>query len=191
MPLLTKYLSLKKHDTFTCDVYFVSLYTYQNLKWAMVNSIVIRDNTFGSVAIKASGNFSFRIFNVPLFMNSLFGKIVEFNQDDIFEIGCAHKKVEPANNRSWEFVKERTGWESSTDALRMYINYRLKKGDKATACEMGCLDFEYDPREWTTDIKLLKDVTRFIDNCMVDMCIDYEFFGTCNGNTFKLDLNKL
>lgn len=83
MPLLAKYLSVKKHDTFTCDVYFVSLYTYQNLKWAMINSIVIRDNVFGSVAIKASGNFSFRIFNVPLFMNSLFGKIVEFNQDDI------------------------------------------------------------------------------------------------------------
>ena len=63
--------------------------------------------------------------------------------------------------------------------------------DKETACEMGCLDFEYDPREWTTDIKLHEDVTRFIDNCMVDMCIDYEFFGTCNGATFKIDLSKL
>ena len=83
MPLLTKHLSLKKHDTFTCDVYFVSLFTYQNLKWAMINDMVVRDNTFGSVSIKASGNFSFRIFNVSLFMTNLFGKITEFNDEDI------------------------------------------------------------------------------------------------------------
>lgn len=83
MPLLTKHLALKKHTAFTCDVYFVSLYTYQNLKWAMVNSLVLRDNAFGSVAIKASGNFSFKIFNVSLFMKNLFGKITEFNNEDI------------------------------------------------------------------------------------------------------------
>jgi len=82
-PLLSKHLSLKKHSKFTCQVYFVSLYTYQNLKWAMVNPIVLRDPTFGSVSIKASGNFSFRIFNVSLFMSNLFGKIVEFNDEDI------------------------------------------------------------------------------------------------------------
>ena len=83
MPLLTKHLSLKKHDKFTCQVYFVSLYTYQNIKWAMVNPIILRDNTFGSASIKASGNFSFRIYNVPLFMKNLFGKITEFNNEDI------------------------------------------------------------------------------------------------------------
>lgn len=83
MPMLSKYLGLKKHDKFTCQVYFVSLYTYKNLKWAMVNPVVVRDPTFGSVSIRASGNFSFRIFNVPLFMMNLFGKITEFNNDDI------------------------------------------------------------------------------------------------------------
>lgn len=83
MPLLTKGLSLKKHANFSCDVYFVSLYLYQNLKWAMVNSVIIRDNTFGSVAIKASGNFSFKVMNVALFMTNMFGKITEFNDEDI------------------------------------------------------------------------------------------------------------
>jgi len=51
MPLLTKGLSLKKHGHFVCDVYFISLYTYKNLKWAMINSVVVRDNTFGSVSL--------------------------------------------------------------------------------------------------------------------------------------------
>ena len=83
MPLLTKQLSLKKNEVFRCEVYFVSLYSYQNIKWAMVNSMVVRDNTFGSVSIKASGNFSFKIFNVPLFMDNLFGKISEFNNEDV------------------------------------------------------------------------------------------------------------
>ena len=83
MPLLANYLSLKKNDTFTCEIYFVSLSTYKDLKWAMVNDLILRDNTFGSVAIKASGNFSFKIFNVSLFMKNLFGKITEFNNEDI------------------------------------------------------------------------------------------------------------
>lgn len=83
MPLLTKGLSLKKHGHFVCDVYFLSLYTYQNLKWAMINSVVVRDNTFGSVSIKASGNFSFKVFNVSNFMSNMFGKIAEFNDDDV------------------------------------------------------------------------------------------------------------
>lgn len=83
MPLLTKGLELKKNHGFSCDVYFVSLYAYQNLKWAMINSVVVRDNTFGSVAIKASGNFSFKVFNVSLFMTNMFGKITEFNDEDI------------------------------------------------------------------------------------------------------------
>lgn len=83
MPLLTKGLSLKKTHGFSCDVYFVSLYNYQNIKWAMINSVVVRDNTFGSVAIKASGNFSFKVFNVSLFMTNMFGKITEFNDEDI------------------------------------------------------------------------------------------------------------
>lgn len=83
MPLLTNGLSLKKNHGFSCDIYFVSLYAYQNLKWAMINSVVVRDNTFGSVPIKASGNFSFKVFNVSLFMTNMFGKITEFNDEDI------------------------------------------------------------------------------------------------------------
>lgn len=61
------------------------------------------------------------------FIDSFKKKPGEFTEDEIYQIGCAHKKVEPANHRSWEFVKEKLGWESSTDALRMYVNYRIKK----------------------------------------------------------------
>lgn len=82
-PKLSQYLDLKNHSKFTCEVYFISLYTYQNIKWAMVNSLVVRDNTFGSISIRASGNFSFKVYNVSLFMTSLLGKITTFNYEDI------------------------------------------------------------------------------------------------------------
>ena len=51
----------------------------------------------------------------------------EFTQDEIYEIGKKHKTVEPASHRSWDYVKERTGWQSSKDALRMFVNDRLTK----------------------------------------------------------------
>ena len=83
MPKLAQHLLLKKSSSFTCDIYFISLYTYNNIKWAMINPVVVRDNTFGSISIKASGNFAFRVLNVGLFMENLFGKITEFNDDDV------------------------------------------------------------------------------------------------------------
>lgn len=71
------------NSTFVCEIYFVSLLLFDNLKWGMVNSLIIRDNDFGSVAIKCFGNFSFKISNAEIFMTQLFGKISEFNNEDV------------------------------------------------------------------------------------------------------------
>lgn len=70
-------------STFRCEIYFVSLTLFSNLKWGMVNSVIIRDNDFGSVAIKCFGNIAFKVANAELFMNELFGKISEFNNEDV------------------------------------------------------------------------------------------------------------
>ncbi len=71
------------NSTFKCDIYFVSLLLFENIKWAMVNSLIIRDNDFGSIAIKCFGNFSFKVSDAALFMKELFGKISQFNNEDI------------------------------------------------------------------------------------------------------------
>lgn len=68
---------------FKCSIYYVSLTLFDNVKWGMVNSLIIRDNDFGSVPIKCFGNFSFKVTNATVFMNQLFGKITEFNNEDI------------------------------------------------------------------------------------------------------------
>ena len=85
---LPKLYAHKKWDkrfnsSFLCDIYFVSLTLFENLKWGMYNSLIIRDNDFGSVAIKCFGNCSFKIVNAGIFMEELFGKITSFNNEDI------------------------------------------------------------------------------------------------------------
>ena len=82
-------LAAKKHwdrrfnAAFKCDIYFVSLTLFQNLKWGMVNSLIIRDNDFGSIAIKCFGNCAFKVVDAGKFMSELFGKITSFNEEDI------------------------------------------------------------------------------------------------------------
>lgn len=82
-------IAAKKHwdrrfnSTFVCNIYFVSLTLFDNLKWGMVNSLIIRDNDFGSIAIKCFGNCAFRVTDASIFMKELFGKITSFNDEDI------------------------------------------------------------------------------------------------------------
>lgn len=82
-------LAEKKHwdrhfnSAFHCEIYFVSLTLFENIKWAMVNSLIIRDNDFGSIAIKCYGNFAFKVVDAALFMKELFGRITTFNDEDI------------------------------------------------------------------------------------------------------------
>lgn len=85
LPLLAakKHWDKRFNSTFRCEIYYVSLTLFENIKWGMVNSLIIRDNDFGSIAIKCFGNFSFRVENPKLFMTELFGKIQQFNNEDI------------------------------------------------------------------------------------------------------------
>ena len=78
-----KHWDKKFNSTFHCEIYFISLTLFDNLKWGMVNSLIIRDNDFGSVAIKCFGNCAFKVSNAKLFMEKLFGKITSFNATDI------------------------------------------------------------------------------------------------------------
>ena len=85
LPQLAAHKHWSKHfkGSFVCEIYFVSLTLFDNLKWGMINSLIIRDNDFGSVPIKCFGNFAFKISNAKLFMTELFGKITEFNNEDV------------------------------------------------------------------------------------------------------------
>ena len=55
------------------DFYFVSTKQSTNNKWATKNPIMMRDNDFGVLRLRAFGMFSFRISNVEKFMKEIFG----------------------------------------------------------------------------------------------------------------------
>ena len=82
-------LAAKKHwdrrfnSSFVCEIYFVALTLFDNLKWGMVNALIIRDNDFGSIAIRCFGNCAFKVTDASIFMKNLFGKISSFNDEDI------------------------------------------------------------------------------------------------------------
>lgn len=78
-----KHWDKRFHSAFHCEIYFVALTLFDNLKWGMVNSLIIRDNDFGSIAIKCFGNCAFKVVDAGLFMEELFGKITQFNNEDI------------------------------------------------------------------------------------------------------------
>lgn len=85
VPKLIEYKKLQKKtsNAYDCDIYYVYLTLFDNLKWGMVNSLILRDNDFGSLSIRCFGNFSFKVTDAGRFMKNLFGKISEFNEEDI------------------------------------------------------------------------------------------------------------
>jgi membrane protease subunit (stomatin/prohibitin family) len=55
------------------DVYFISTKQFVGNKWATKNPIMMRDKDFNMARIRAFGQYSFRIVDVPIFMKEVFG----------------------------------------------------------------------------------------------------------------------
>lgn len=55
------------------DLYFVNTTQFIGNKWGTRNPILMRDKDIGVVRVTAFGSYSFRVNNVELFMNDVFG----------------------------------------------------------------------------------------------------------------------
>lgn len=55
------------------DLYFVNTTQFIGNKWRTKNPILMRDNDLGMARVTAFGTYSFRVDNVELFMNEVFG----------------------------------------------------------------------------------------------------------------------
>jgi membrane protease subunit (stomatin/prohibitin family) len=75
IPILTKILSLPTGGKvrIKADVYFVNTKQFNGLKWGTQNPVMMRDTDFGNVRIRAFGIYSFRVSDVKVFMEELFG----------------------------------------------------------------------------------------------------------------------
>ncbi len=87
IPILTTLKSWKYgfESPFKADVYFINTRLFTGNKWGTSNPIMMRDNDFGIVRVRAFGTFDFRILNPRLFLKEVAGSDANFRLDEFHE----------------------------------------------------------------------------------------------------------
>ncbi len=85
IPVLTTLASWKYafNAPFRCDVFFVNLRQFTNLKWGTQNPIMLRDPEFGPVRLRAFGTYCVRVKDPGRFVQQISGILPEFRTEDI------------------------------------------------------------------------------------------------------------
>ena len=84
MPILSTLKGWKYgfHSPFKADVYFVNTRVFTGNKWGTSNPIMMRDQDFGIVRVRAFGTFDFHITDVKLFLKEVAGSDNHFRLDE-------------------------------------------------------------------------------------------------------------
>jgi len=84
IPVLTTLKSWKYgfESPFKADVYFLNTRLFTGNKWGTSNPIMMRDNDFGIVRVRAFGTFDFRIVDPKLFLKEVAGSDSNFRLDE-------------------------------------------------------------------------------------------------------------
>jgi excisionase family DNA binding protein len=67
---------------FKADVYYVTTRLFTGNKWGTSNPVMVRDQDFGIVRLRAFGTYDFRIVNVPKFLKEVAGTDMHFRLDE-------------------------------------------------------------------------------------------------------------
>lgn len=70
------------HSPFKADVYFVNTRLFTGNKWGTSNPIMMRDQDFGIVRVRAFGIFDFKIVDTKLFLKEVAGSDHHFRLDE-------------------------------------------------------------------------------------------------------------
>lgn len=73
------------NSPFKAEVYFISTKNFIDQKWGTKNPIILNDNRFGMVEIRAFGIYSFKITNASVFIKEIVGTNQTFTTDNIKE----------------------------------------------------------------------------------------------------------
>src|SRR5436190_11724578 len=84
IPVLTKLQGWKYglETPFKADVYFVTTRLFTGNKWGTSNPVMVRDQDFGIVRLRAFGTYDFRIVDVPRFLKDVAGTDNHFRLDE-------------------------------------------------------------------------------------------------------------
>jgi membrane protease subunit (stomatin/prohibitin family) len=85
IPILTTLSSWKYafDAPFKCDVFFVALRRFTDLKWGTQNPIMLRDPEFGPVRLRAFGTYVVRVTDPGQFIKQIAGITTEYRTDEI------------------------------------------------------------------------------------------------------------
>jgi excisionase family DNA binding protein len=67
---------------FKCDVYYLNTRLFTGNKWGTSNPVMMRDNDFGIVRVRAFGTFDFKIVEPKLFLKEVAGSDMHFRLDE-------------------------------------------------------------------------------------------------------------
>jgi excisionase family DNA binding protein len=84
IPILTDLKGWKYglESPFKADVYFVVTRLFTGNKWGTANPVMMRDQDFGIVRLRAYGTYDFRIVDVPKFLKEVAGTDDHFRLDE-------------------------------------------------------------------------------------------------------------
>ena len=85
MPILSTLKGWKYgfNSPFVAEVYFVNTKRFTDLKWGTMNPIMMRDQDFGIVRVRAFGSYTISVKDAPLFLKNVVGTDGEFTKDEI------------------------------------------------------------------------------------------------------------
>jgi membrane protease subunit (stomatin/prohibitin family) len=84
-PILTKLGAWKYgfNSPFKSEVYFVNTKQFTDMKWGTSNPVMLRDNDFGIVRLRAFGAYSMRVADPAAFIREIAGTNAHFQTEDI------------------------------------------------------------------------------------------------------------
>jgi excisionase family DNA binding protein len=84
IPVLTRLQGWKYgfESPFKADVYYVTTRLFTGNKWGTSNPVMVRDQDFGIVRLRAFGTYDFKIVDVPKFLKEVAGTDVHFRLDE-------------------------------------------------------------------------------------------------------------
>src|SRR3954452_7615860 len=84
IPVLTRLQGWKYgfESPFKADVYFVTTRLFTGNKWGTSNPVMVRDQDFGIVRLRAFGTYDFRVVDVQRFLKEVAGTDVHFRLDE-------------------------------------------------------------------------------------------------------------
>ncbi len=124
IPVLTKLQSWKYgfNSPFKADVYYVATRLFTGNKWGTANPIMVRDQDFGIVRVRAFGTFDFKIIEPRLFLKEVAGSDQHFRLDEF---------AETMRSRSRQHLQRGAGVVARAGARRGDALHRAGRGTAA------------------------------------------------------------